>query len=284
MTLPQGILYVVATPIGNLQDLSPRAQTILRTVDLILAEDTRHSTVLLQAFGISTPLLAYHDHNETQTYASIIARLLAGEKIAIISDAGTPLISDPGFLLVRAAHQTDISVVTVPGPSAVIAALAISGLACDRFVFEGFLPSKVQSRREHLKTLQGERRALVFYESPHRITASLADMAAIFGPGRQATLARELTKLHETVRLDTLEGLLQWLKQDDNQRRGEFVIVVAGAPKADAENERSAEELVTKLLRYLPVSQAAAAASEISGMSKNKLYKLALRMNDEKQS
>lgn len=279
MSIEKGTLYVVATPIGNLQDLSLRAQEVLNKVDLIVAEDTRTSRRLLREFGISTPLLAYHDHNERQIYQSIIAHLQAGKNIALISDAGTPLISDPGYRLVRAAHEAGLKLISIPGPCAAVAALAVSGLPSDRFIYEGFLPAKAGARRRRLEQLSQESRTLVFFESPHRLLESLVDMQEIFGPDRRATIGRELTKIHETVYSDSLKHILEWLQADENQRRGEFVIVVEGKDRPAKALDLEAQRVLSVLLKYLPLSQAVAAASEVLGGERSMLYRLALELS-----
>lgn len=265
-------LYVVATPIGNLSDLSPRAQEVLRTVAAICAEDTRHTGQLLSHFGISRPLVALHDHNEEAMAERVVARLLGGESMAVVSDAGTPLVSDPGFRLVRAARAAGVKVSPVPGACAAIAALSVAGLPSDRFVFEGFLPAKGAARRERLQRLAGETGTLVFYESSHRIAESLVDMAAAFGASRPAVVARELTKLFETVLDGSLEQLLAVVQADDNQRKGEFVVMVQGA--ADDEEAKIAEgrRLYTRLNEHLPPSTAAKLAAELSGAPRKALY------------
>ena len=265
-------LYVVATPIGNLSDLSPRAQEVLRTVAAICAEDTRHTGQLLSHFGISRPLVALHDHNEEAMAERVVSRLLGGESMAVVSDAGTPLVSDPGFRLVRAARAAGVKVSPVPGACAAIAALSVAGLPSDRFVFEGFLPAKAAARRERLQRLAGETGTLVFYESSHRIADSLADMAAAFGDDRQAVVARELTKLFETVLDGTLAQLRAAVDADDNQRKGEFVVMVQGA--ADDEEAKVAEgrRLYARLNEHLPPSTAAKLAAELSGAPRKALY------------
>ena len=283
MSIDPGVLYIVATPIGNLQDLSPRAIEVLRNVDLILTEDTRTSRHLLHAFGIPTPLRAYHDHNERRIYPAIIARLQAGENIALISDAGTPLISDPGYRLVRAAHEAGLRLISVPGPCAVTAALAVAGLACDRFTYEGFLPAKTAARRHRLEQLSQEQRTMVFFESPHRLIDSLMDLQAVFGAERRATVARELTKVHETIYSDTLQYILQWLQRDEDQCKGECVIVVEGQNKPAKASDLEAQRLLSVLLKYLPPSQAVAAASEFLGGARNKLYRLALELSGKRK-
>ncbi len=275
-----GVLYVVATPIGNLDDLSPRARATLAAVAVVAAEDTRHSGTLLAHFGIGTPLISLHDHNEAERAPALVGRLLAGEDVALVSDAGTPLISDPGFELVRAARAAGIRVTPVPGPSALVAALCVSGLPTDRFVFEGFLPAKAAARRERLAALAGETRTLVFYESVHRLQESLADMAAAFGDTRRAVLARELTKLHEGVREAPLAELARWAGADAAAGKGEVVLVVAGAAEAAA--ALPAEQVLKALLKELPVKQAASLAAEITGAKKNKLYDRALELAGKK--
>lgn len=273
----QGILYLVATPIGNLGDMTPRAVEVLNGVDLIAAEDTRHSGKLLQHFGIRTPCQAYHEHNERRLCDKLVVRLQAGESIALISDAGTPLVSDPGYHLVQAARQAGLAVVPVPGACALIAALSVSGLRSDRFVFEGFLPAKATARRQRLEALAADSRTLIFYESTHRIEDSLADMTEVFGPGRRAVVARELTKRFETVHGDRLAALLAWLKADEDQRKGEFVVLVQGAEKAaSGEVDADVQRMLAILMAELPLKQAAALAAKISGVKKNILYRLAL--------
>lgn len=265
-------LYVVATPIGNLADLSPRAQEVLRSVAAICAEDTRHTGQLLSHFGISRPLVALHDHNEEAMAERVVARLLGGESMAVVSDAGTPLVSDPGFRLVRAARAAGVKVSPVPGACAAIAALSVAGLPSDRFVFEGFLPAKAAARRERLQRLAGETGTLVFYESSHRIAESLADMRAAFGDDRPAVLARELTKLFETVLDGTLADLQARVDADENQRKGEFVVMVQGAGD-DVEARLSEGRRVYAMLNeHLPPSTAAKLAAEITGAPRKELY------------
>lgn len=273
------MLYVVATPIGNLDDMSPRAKKVLQSVDLIAAEDTRRSGVLLSHFGISKTMQAYHDHNEQQRTEGLLARLAAGESIALISDAGTPLISDPGFSLVREAMKRGIQTVPVPGASSVITALSVAGLPTDRFVFEGFLPAKSTQRRKALEGLADEPRTLVLLESSHRIQASLRDMAKVMGAERHAVVARELTKTYETVKGDTLEQLCVWMEQDANQSRGEFVVMIAGHKKDVDHQEKEGQRLMAELMTELPVKKAAALASRLSGAKKNRLYQWALEQN-----
>lgn len=275
MSIEAGCLYVVATPIGNLQDLSPRAISVLGEVDVVLAEDTRVSLRLLRHFGIQTPLQSCHAHNERSRCAQVVERLRRGGAVALISDAGTPLVSDPGVSLVRAVHQAGLQVRAIPGPSAVMAALSAAGLEAGRFVFEGFLPPRPAARMQRLEVLEAEERTLVFLEAPHRVLETLADLAAAFGAGRRGAVARELTKVHETVYTATLAELRQWLVDDPQRQRGEFVLLVAGAEPRPAD-ERRAAEVMGVLMEYLPARHAAAAAARITGVSKNALYRLTL--------
>ena len=255
-----GTLHIVATPIGNLGDLSSRALEVLQTVDAICAEDTRHTRQLLAHFGLERPLLALHQHNEDAQAEQLVARLRAGESLALVSDAGTPLVSDPGYRLVRAARAAGVRVSPVPGACAAIAALSVAGIASDRFAFEGFLPAKGGARRERLARLAAEPRTLIFYESAHRIEESLADLAAAFGDNRPAVLARELTKLFETVLDGSLAELRERVAADPNQRKGEFVLIVEGA--GDDADARLVEgrRLYLKLSEHLPPSTAASLA------------------------
>ena len=273
-----GRLFVVATPIGNLEDISARALRILAEVSLIAAEDTRHSSRLLQHFGIQTPLMACHEHNERDHGGRFTARLLEGSDVALISDAGTPLVSDPGFHLVRLARSLGIQVIPVPGACALVAALSAAGLPSDRFAFEGFLPAKEGARRARLDLIKEEVRTLIFYEAPHRLLATVNDMASVFGGDRQAVLARELTKSFETIRTLPLAEMQEWIAGDSNQQRGECVLLIEGwrAPVGEHAIDASAERVLDVLLAQLPVKQAAALAAEITGLRKNLLYQLAL--------
>lgn len=274
-----GVLYVVATPIGNLEDWSPRAVATLRAVSVIAAEDTRHSGRLLQHFDIATPLLALHDHNEGARVAGMIARLEAGESVGLISDAGTPLISDPGYRLVAAVQAAGIKVVPVPGACAAIAALSAAGLPSDRFIFEGFLPVRSIARRERVRQLADEARTLIFYEAPHRIVECLVDMIEVLGGERRIALARELTKTFETIRVLPLAEMLAWVRDDPDQQRGEIVLVLQGAAtEADAEDWREADRVLGILLAELPLKQAAALAADLTGLKKNALYERALKL------
>lgn len=276
MSIIEGALYVVATPIGNLGDMSQRAIDVLREVRLIAAEDTRHSGKLLHHLGVKTPTIALHDHNEREASHALVARLQAGEALALISDAGTPLISDPGFHLVAQARAAGCRVVPVPGASALLAALSASGLPSDRFTFEGFLPSRAGARMTMLEQLQNDPRTLVFYEAPHRIEASIAAMASVFGGERQAVIARELTKTFETIHGDSLAELAQWLNADANQRKGEFVVMVAGAPQMAQPVDAEVERVLRLLLGEMSVKQAAVLTAKITGVKKNILYQFAL--------
>jgi 16S rRNA (cytidine1402-2'-O)-methyltransferase len=274
-----GGLQVVATPIGNLADLSARARAALEAADVIAAEDTRHTLALLKAFGIDKPLISLHGHNEAQRVPQLIARLEAGESVALVSDAGTPLLSDPGFQLVQRAAQAGIAVHTIPGPSAITAALAIAGLPTDRFCFEGFLPARAAQRRTALAGLAHEARTLVFFEAPHRIAATLSDMAAEFGAQRLGVVARELTKMHETIYRGTLQELAVRAAADENFQRGEITLVVHGAT-SDAPDSVDAGQLrrtVDILSKDLPPGRAAAVAAQLTGASRAAAYALATR-------
>lgn len=273
-------LYVVATPIGNLSDLSPRAQAVLAAVNRICAEDTRTSGQLLAHFGIRRPMTALHEHNETEVCAELVRQLRNGDALALVSDAGTPLVSDPGFVLVRAARAAEVPVVAIPGPCAAIAALSVSGLPSDRFVFEGFLPAKSAARRARLQTLATEPRTLILYESSHRIADTAEDLAAVLGE-RSVCLARELTKLHEQSVVLPAAALPGWLRKDANRCRGEFVLLVAGAPQTDDRAGAEGERVLRLLLRELPPSSAARLAAEITGARKKELYDLAVHLGQE---
>jgi len=267
-----GCLWVVATPIGHRDDLSARAIETLRTVAVIAAEDTRHSRPLLLHHNIGTPLIALHDHNERDAVDAIVRRMAAGESVALISDAGTPLISDPGFRLVRAARAAGIRCIPVPGACAAIAALSVAGLPSDRFVFEGFLPPKAAARRSRLQELAGEPRTLIFYESSHRVAESLADMREAFGAEREAVLARELTKMFETVLGEPLAELAARVAADPDQQRGECVILVAGRGE-EADAKLAEGRRIFAILRdELPPAKAAKLAAAVSGAPRKLLY------------
>jgi 16S rRNA (cytidine1402-2'-O)-methyltransferase len=276
-----GMLYVVATPIGNLGDISARALEVLDAVSLIAAEDTRHSRKLLLHYGIGTALQSLHEHNERDVTDSLLHKLSAGEDIALVADAGTPLISDPGYHLVRSARQAGIRVVPVPGPTALIAALSVAGMATDRFRFEGFLPAKHAARRQRLQGLANESATLVFYESCHRIVDCIADLCACLGGERQASIARELTKTFETVLSGSLDALREQLLADRHQQKGEFVVMVEGArPRGHADMDEAADQVLAVLLSELPLKQAASLAARITGVSKNVLYDRGLKLKD----
>ncbi len=272
--MSQAGLYVVATPIGNLEDMSYRAVRILSEADLIAAEDTRHSRLLLSHYNITTGMLAFHEHNETQLEGRLLERIVNGEAIALISDAGTPLISDPGYRLIRAAREAGLPVYSVPGPSAVTAALSVAGLPLDRFAFEGFLPSKAAARKKKLEMLQTEIRTLVFFESSHRIEATINDMANVFGGQRLAAVCRELTKKFETVLRAPLAELGQKLTEDSNQTRGEFVVIIDGYEGSEDEALSDAFTMATALMEYLPASQAARVAARLNDVPRRKVYQL----------
>jgi 16S rRNA (cytidine1402-2'-O)-methyltransferase len=270
--IARGTLYVVATPIGNLDDLTPRARGVLAAVDAIAAEDTRNTAVLLSQFGLRTPLVAVHDHNEGEVAARLVERLRGGEALALVSDAGTPLVSDPGYRLVRAVREAGLPVVPVPGACAAITALSVAGIPSDRFCFEGFLPAKAGARRERLAALAAEPRTLVFYESAHRIEAMLADAVAAFGAGREAMLGRELTKRFETLLGPTLGAIAAAVAADANQRRGEFVLVVRGSEDDEAAQLAEGRRLYAALSAHLKPSAAAKLAAELSGAPRKALY------------
>jgi 16S rRNA (cytidine1402-2'-O)-methyltransferase len=272
-------LYIVATPIGNLDDLSPRARQTLQEVDIIAAEDTRRTGKLLAHFAISQRQVALHDHNEADAAAGLIEELANGKSVALVSDAGTPLVSDPGYRLVRDAHAAGITVSPIPGPSAAIAAMSAAGLPSDRFSFEGFLPSKSEARLGTLKSLRNDPRTLVFFESVHRISESLQDMQQVFGAERNAYLAREISKLHEQGVHASLGELSAQLKDGEIVSRGEFVVVVGGAPPTeDIVANVDAGELLAALVDVLPWSQAVDIVSTLSGRKRNEIYKEMLRI------
>jgi len=284
-----GTLYVVATPIGNLSDLSPRAAATLKSCDLIAAEDTRHTGILLKHFQIGTPQLSLHDHNESTRAAEIIALLREGKSVALVSDAGTPAISDPGFELVRAVAATGMNVVAIPGPCAAIAALSIGALPTDRFCFEGFLPARGAARRQRLKSLQAETRTLVIYESPHRVRETLEDCLTAFGETRAASVVREATKLHETTYRGSLRELLDKSSTDADFSRGEIVLLIGGAVQADnadgdSEAKSRLDKVLIALLAELPLKQAARLAAQITGARDNEAYKRALLLKEQSAS
>ena len=269
----QGVLYVVGTPIGNLDDLSARAQRTLAAVDLVAAEDTRHTRGLLSNIGLKQTLIVYQQHNESRQTERLIETLRDGKSVALVSDAGTPLISDPGLTLVAAALQAGIEVVGIPGPSALVTALSISGLPAERFVFEGFLPRRASARRTQLETLKNETRTMVFYEAVHRVAETVADLEAILGPDRQISLARELTKVHESLETGRLAEIAARLG-DDIPLKGEFVLVVAGATDAAGGDVAEAKRVFDILHAELPATSAAKLTAKITGISRNEVYRL----------
>lgn len=272
-----GVLYVVATPIGNMGDISARAREILAGVSAVAAEDTRHSALLLRELGLERPLVSLHEHNERARAVELVGRLRAGESIALVSDAGTPLISDPGYQLLQAALEAGITVSPVPGPSAAVAALSASGLPSDRFCFEGFLPARAIARRRRLAELAADPRTLVIYEAPHRIAACLADLTAACGAARRACVARELTKHFETFYRGSLVELAERAKTDENMARGESVVLVEGAAE-QADASARLDETLQILLGFLPPSVAAAAAAKLTGTRRKDAYERALRL------
>lgn len=288
-------LYIVATPIGNLQDMTPRAISVLKEVAIIACEDTRTSKKLLDHFNIATKQLAdetgsahqklwaYHEHNSAVQTPKLIEMIQSGHSVALISDAGTPLVSDPGFQLVQAAHAAGVTVSPIVGASAAIAALSVAGLPSDRFSFIGFLPAKAHGRQKQLEALKSRTETLIFYEAPHRIVASLEDLASVFGEARPITFCRELTKTFETVHKSTLKALLEFVKNDDNQQRGEIVLVVSGAQQED-DNSDSVDKLLIRLLQDLSVKKAAALAADITGVKKNSLYQRLLELQEKDQN
>ena len=278
MTDLTGILYIVATPIGNLQDITQRALETFAQVDLIAAEDTRHSGLLLSHYGIKKPFFALHDHNEQEKAHILVEKLKQGSNIALISDAGTPLISDPGFHLVRQCREAGIRAVPLTGDCAAITALCASGIASDRFCFEGFLPAKSKARKDKLENIAEEDRTLIFYESTHRILDTLEDMQAVLGEERYIVLAREMTKTWETITGNTIKNLREWLLEDPNRTKGEMVLIVEGKPKSDNNDEISpqAVKALELIAEELPLKKAAAIVAELYGYKKNALYQFGL--------
>lgn len=278
MTDLTGILYIVATPIGNLQDITQRALDTFAQVDLIAAEDTRHSGLLLSHYGIKKPFFALHDHNEQEKAHILVEKLKQGSHIALISDAGTPLISDPGFHLVRQCREAGIHVVPLPGACAAITALCASGIASDRFCFEGFLPAKSKARKDKLENIAEEDRTLIFYESTHRILDTLEDMQSVLGEERYIVLAREITKTWETITGNTIKNLREWLLEDPNRTKGEMVLIVEGKPKSDNNDEISpqAVKALELIAEELPLKKAASIVAELYGYKKNALYQFGL--------
>jgi len=273
----KGCLYIVATPIGNLDDITYRAVQVLMEVDAIAAEDTRHSKKLMQHLGVTTPLVALHEHNENALSEKIIKRLERGESLALISDAGTPLISDPGFPLVNQAHKAGLKIIPVPGASSVLAALSVSGLPTDRFVFEGFLPSKKTARQKRLRELEKETRTLILFGTPHRITVALADLAEVLGEDREIFMARELTKTHEEVKRSSVGQVLEAASSGALQERGEFVLVLAGNGNKQSAVDDQALKIFDLLLEELPLKTSASLAAKITGLKRKDFYNEGLK-------
>jgi 16S rRNA (cytidine1402-2'-O)-methyltransferase len=280
----QGTLYVVATPIGNLGDITLRALETLKTVDAIAAEDTRHTSGLLSHFGISKKLIAVHEHNEQQSAEKLVAALKNGENIALVTDAGTPAVSDPGAIVVKIARESGIKVVPIPGVSAVITALSASGITQNGFYFHGFLPASGAARRKQLEALKAQAVTLVFYEAPHRIIESIEDIAKVLGD-RQVTFARELTKTFETIYTCPASRASAWLQADSNQQRGEFVLLIEAAPMVEAQGISDEAQRVLKCLLFeLPLKQAVALATEITNLKKNDLYEFSLTLKQANEN
>ena len=279
MSNNSGILYVIGTPIGNLHDISERAKQALQEADLILAEDTRHSRTLLEHLRISTPMQSYHEFNERMAIPGLLELLRLGKSLALISDAGTPLISDPGYQLVVAAHEHGFRPVPIPGPCALITALSVAGMATDKFIFEGFAPAKQVARKKYLQQLSSETRTMIFYEAPHRIMVFLNDICDLFGDGRLICVCRELTKKFETIYRGTVAEVIRSLNSDSSQQRGEFVVVIEGSKGGTDAGE--AAGLITILLKHgISVKTASSIAADFTGVSKNEIYKIALELND----
>ena len=277
----EGILYVVATPIGNLGDITLRAIETLKVVDAIAAEDTRHTSGLLSHFGISKKLIAVHEHNEQQSAEKLVLALKNGDNIALVTDAGTPAVSDPGAIVVKIAREAGIKVVPIPGVSAVVTALSASGIMQNGFYFHGFLPASGAARRKQLETLKAQTVTIVLYEAPHRIIESVEDIAKVLGENRQITFCRELTKTFETIYTCPASRSSAWLQADANQQRGEFVLLVEAAPVVEAQEiSEEAQRVLKCLLAELPLKQAVALATEITSEKKNDLYELALKLKE----
>lgn len=271
-------LYIVATPIGNLNDITLRAIEILKKVDIVAAEDTRHSGLLLQHLGIKAKLFALHDHNEQEKSQLLIEKLKSGVSIALISDAGTPLINDPGYHLVKACRENEINVIPIPGACAAIAALSVAGLPSDKFSYEGFLPAKSKARQDYLMTLVNETRTMIFYESTHRLLDTLHDMQTVFGADKQIVLAKELTKTWETIVSYPMTQLINWLNEDIARQKGEFVLIVEGHTKTDTDIDPNVIHTLKLLTKELPLKKAAAITAEIYGLKKNQLYQIGLSL------
>ena len=282
MSIRTGTLYIIATPIGNLEDISPRALHLFQQVKYIAAEDTRHSKKLFDHYSLAPRVLSHHKFNERKSEKKLIKFLQAGDDVALISDAGTPLISDPGAGLVKLCHSMGIRVIPVPGPSALISALSAAGLATDKFLFEGFLPDKPVARLKRLRDLAYETRTMVFYEAPHRILNFLHDVIEVFGAGRTVVIARELTKKFETIKRANAQEMLAWMQQDENQQKGEFVVMVEGIAKQDRQTSLETDLILKLLLKELPLKKAASITSKITGESKNTVYQLGLHLQNKK--
>jgi 16S rRNA (cytidine1402-2'-O)-methyltransferase len=276
--LISGTLFIVATPIGNLEDITFRAVKVLKEASLIAAEDTRHSKKLLQHYGINTKVISLHNYNESKRSELLLQHLLQGESLALISDAGTPLISDPGYLLVQKARESNIKVVPIPGPSALITALCASGLPTDKFIFEGFLPVKIEALRQKLLELKSEKRTLIIYEAPHRISKLINAMIEILGEDRSVVIARELTKMFETIRGGSLKDIKIWLESGSNQQKGEFVVLVRGILEDKKAITSNVERILSILLPVLTTKKTVEITAKITGANKNEVYKLALAM------
>ena len=279
--VPTSTLYVIATPIGNIGDISLRALHILGMADLVACEDTRTSKTLLSSYGVSAELVSAHKHNEREVADYLIGRLKHGERVALVSDAGTPAVSDPGARIVDAVREAGMNVIPVPGSSAAITALSASGLLDDQFLFFGFLPTKNAQRKELLKTLTDTRATLIFYEAPHRIEETLKALADIFEPARRIVIARELTKLFEEIHRCTMDEVMDWFKSDPNHKKGEFVLLIEGAGPVSENVNTESQHVLSILMKELPVSAAASLAAKITGDKKNRLYELALQLKKE---
>ena len=280
MSTSPGTLYIVATPIGNLDDISRRALDILQGVDLIAAEDTRHSKTLLAHYGINARLMSYHDFNEREIHTDLVERLKNGTSIALISDAGTPLINDPGYRLVKSAHAAGICVVPIPGPSALISAMSVAGLPTDKFIFEGYAPERTVARLRCFESLKSETRTIAFYETPHRIRDFLNDALAVFGPDRPLTLAREMTKKFESIHSGTIASVFADLTEQRIPEKGEFVVVIQGAEEPSGEISAESEKILYLLMTELPLKKAAALTAQITGVQKNRLYQKGLEQQE----
>lgn len=278
----ESAIYIVATPIGNLSDITIRGLDVLRNADFIAAEDTRHTRRLLDHHGISATLIAYHEHNESDKALSLIDLVKGGQSVALVSDAGTPLISDPGHTLVSMAKKEGVKVIPVPGPSALVAALSASGLSCGRFIYEGFLPAKRKAKMDALERFRYEARTTVFYESPHRIVNTLEVLVELF-PGRRLAIAREITKRFETITQGVVEELLAWTVSDLDQQKGEFVLVLSGAEEVYDEDVGAQEKMLSRLLHYMPPKKAVQLVVEFFGGDKKKLYEKAIEFKEAKE-